>query len=971
MHIRKKSDSRTRKPGKQARQSPGGDPFQQLLLKMLSAASPNGELLSLLSTFCRESRKFLKASGVGYWELQEADGLLKPLEADGDFAEGFKQTPPTLEEARLAMKVVRERRAFQINFSAHNRHSSGKPRNLKTNQEIFFAARSLLLAPVMVFGRTIGVAVFLHHKKPQFFKKDATDQIVVLLEQLGSLLELFRLKNTAEQHRKRSQDLIELALDLGSSLRLPDFVKSFTARITEMLGARVGVLALARGTLLEIVAMHDAAGELDRALIRSLNLRLTELVQEGTQLTAIMPAEALLGKELAERLGWKDLTLARLTGGQGDMLGLLCLANRGLAPQEADEHLLHAVVGQASVALDNCRLFSRIYQANRHWLEIFDSIEDLIVVHDESNRVLRVNRSLAESIGARPPELIGISMRALFAFARDHGHGCPFCRRGPDRTDDYVHPVQERSYLVSTSRIHGALEEGMQTIHVLKDISERREVERRYRELFDNIHEGLFFSTPEGRFVEVNDALVHLLGYSSREELLQVDINQEIYPAPGLRSRFRETIEREGVLRNFEEPLRRRDGTLIQTLQNTFAVRDAQGKVLQYRGLILDISELKKIQTQLQRERDFNGKILNNTQSMIVVADTAGLVSFANRRCYEAGSYKVGEILGRHVSELVHPSARESLEKALAATLQGQQVDNLELAITRGDGVLGQFSVNLSPMRDEQGNVSSLVFVMTDITDSVLLHAKLVQAEKMAAIGQLVSGVAHEVNNPLTAILGFADLLADSPEIPASAKKDLALILQEAQRTKLIVQNLLSFARKMPPQRQLVQLNAVVRRTVQLRSYDFANHGVEVVEKLQESLAPVLGDPNQLQQVLLNILNNAYDAVLETSRTGRIEISTEQRDGFSQIIVRDNGPGVMQPERIFDPFFTTKKVGKGTGLGLSICYGIVRDHRGEVLCQNNENGPGATFVVRLPSARDKAVAAVAAANVMTASAGQA
>src|SRR5581483_10728141 len=173
MHIRKKSDSRTRKPGKQARQSPGGDPFQQLLLKMLSAASPNGELLSLLSTFCRESRKFLKASGVGYWELQEADGLLKPLEADGDFAEGFKQTPPTLEEARLAMKVVRERRAFQINFSAHNRHSSGKPRNLKTNQEIFFAARSLLLAPVMVFGRTIGVAVFLHHKKPQFFKKDA------------------------------------------------------------------------------------------------------------------------------------------------------------------------------------------------------------------------------------------------------------------------------------------------------------------------------------------------------------------------------------------------------------------------------------------------------------------------------------------------------------------------------------------------------------------------------------------------------------------------------------------------------------------------------------------------------------------------------------------------------------------------------------------------------------------------------
>ena len=154
-----------------------------------------------------------------------------------------------------------------------------------------------------------------------------------------------------------------------------------------------------------------------------------------------------------------------------------------------------------------------------------------------------------------------------------------------------------------------------------------------------------------------------------------------------------------------------------------------------------------------------------------------------------------------------------------------------------------QVSVNLSPMRDEQGSVNSLVFVMTNITEAAMLQAKLLQAEKMAAIGQLVSGVAHEVNNPLTAILGFADLLADSPEIPPSAKKDLAMILQEAQRTKLIVQNLLSFARKMPPQRQLVQLNSVVRRTLQLRAYDFSNHGVEVVEKLQESLALVLGDP--------------------------------------------------------------------------------------------------------------------------------
>ena len=811
-------------------------------------------------------------------------------------------------------------------------------------------------------GQVLGMFGVLDRQDRQGISQEDIRRARVLAAQAAVVLEVTRNLDQSEQHRRRAESLMALALELNPLCRLPEFARGFVARASDMMGARGAALVVKQDSVLETLVLWSASSELhpEISLLRRFSQAMGEALSEHQDAIVSAPATDLIGRELALDLEWSDCTLVRLLGTTGEMVGVLCLGDRGKPLTANDQQLLQAIAGHASVALENARLFTHMEQANRHWTEIFDAMSDFIVAHDESGNVLRVNRSLANFIGVQPQELIGLNMSALLAVDSSAPvNACPFCRTGSDATDEYVHPVLERTYLVSSSRVHGAINEGPQVIHVLKDITDRREAERRYRELFDNVQEGLFFSTPDGRFVEVNDALVRMLGYRSREELLQVDIRTKVYSSPERHQEFADQMNQHGVVRNREEALIRPDGSLVHVLINAFAVRDTQERILQYRGLMLDITGLKSFQAELQRERDFSSKILNNTQSLILVVDTAGLVSYGNRRWYDMG-YEQRQLLGKPLEDLVAPSRRQIFNDAFNATLAGNQVDNLDVQILRGDGRVGQFSVNLSPMRDEQGNITSLVVVMTDITDAATLQSKLMHAEKMAAVGQLVSGVAHEVNNPLTAILGFADLLMENSELPESARKDLRVILQEAQRTKQIVQNLLSFARQMPPQRKPVQLNNILRRTVQLRAYDFHSHGVTVIERLEQELPYVIGDSHQLQQVFLNILNNAWDAVRETGRPARIEIMTSGLGNVVEVSFRDNGHGITYADRIFDPFFTTKEVGKGTGLGLSICYGIVREHGGEILCHNNVDDEGATFIVRLPASSEPAPTGVVA-----------
>jgi PAS domain S-box-containing protein len=954
------------------------DSFQELLLTFSRAAAEALSSAGILKIFCRAAAGCLQVSGAYAWHLLPPDHMIA-AEAEGWMADRFRNSPPSAGESSLASQAMQQKRPVYFNAITPAYDAMATE----------YGAKSMMAVPLLMSNQVVGAAVFLHNSDPHFFTSDHLDKASVLAAQVGSLLEAVRLTDRAREEKRRAGILADVVHSPQSEADPAALLEALADRIRDLLRTPLVCILMGEATAYELSAVA-AETPTAAATVRNLydrknknknkdgneasenNLRFaSDLAQRAVLagepisvsvdpathfLTDLVPPGTLLAAPF--RTSSKQGAVLVYPRPQGpfseEEKSLLPVVVNFTALAISNAELLQANAGQASASLENSRFFARMEQANRHWIEIFDSISDFIVAHDESGNVLRVNRSLAEFIGVQPQQLIGLNMGALLATgAALPSRTCPFCRGNGNSADEYLHPVLGRTYLVSTSQVHAASSEGLQTIHVLKDITDRREAERRYRELFDNIQEGLFFCSPDGLFIEVNDALVRMLGHGSRDALLHCDPREEVFPSPARHSELFALLERQGTLRNREEVLRRKDGGAVHVLINAFAVRDALGNVIQYRGLMLDVTGLKAYQSELQRERDFSGKILNNTQSLILVSDTTGLISYANRR-WQALGYAQENVLGQPLETLVAPAKRAALRDAYAAVIAGSPVDNLDLQVLRADGRVLQFSVNLSPMRDEQAHVSSIVVVMSDVTDAASLQAKLMHAEKMAAVGQLVSGVAHEVNNPLTAILGFADLMMDNPELPESSRKDLRVILQEAQRTKQIVQNLLSFARQMPPQRKPVQLNVILRRTIQLRAYDFHSRGVAVTEHFDEDLPFVIGDAPQLQQVFLNILNNAYDAVRESVASPSIEISIRRSNNFVEVLFSDNGHGISYPERIFDPFFTTKEVGEGTGLGLSICYGIVKEHGGEIVCSNNLGRDGATFTVRFPSVNDPA-----------------
>jgi two-component system NtrC family sensor kinase len=465
-----------------------------------------------------------------------------------------------------------------------------------------------------------------------------------------------------------------------------------------------------------------------------------------------------------------------------------------------------------------------------------------------------------------------------------------------------------------------------------------------------------------GAPVPMNDSLAGLAVLERRANI----INDSRHPAAYTPTRIAANIERTvnapllsvagaiGVLTviNRDVPFTQDDAAVLQRLADQVAAaisnarlyEEARATAERYRRAVDDE---RRAREEVAAVESRYARLVESASDAIFTIGADGLIAGANRSLERSSGRSRADLIGTPFPSLIDPRDRQTAATAIAEALAGLR-RRVELRYSSVEGDARLCSLTLTPLV-EGGGVTGALGIVRDVTDERRMADQLMQQEKLAAIGQLVSGVAHELNNPLASVMAFAQLLLAAP--PDAPRDTFALdaINQEAKRAAKIVSNLLTFARQHQPERMIADLNSVVRDTIDLHRYALRISEVEVDLRLDPDLPLTWADPFQLQQVVLNLVTNAEQALAARERDRRLTITTERRDRDLVVRVADNGPGIAAEHlsRIFNPFFTTKPVGEGTGLGLSISDGIVREHGGRLRAESRV-GAGATFLLELP-----------------------
>jgi PAS domain S-box-containing protein len=577
-----------------------------------------------------------------------------------------------------------------------------------------------------------------------------------------------------------------------------------------------------------------------------------------------------------------------------------------------------------------------IMRSQRNFKELIDSLDDAALAISLDGTMKTVNRRTSEILGVTYSELVGHNLNEFLGVplhAESTGNLSRFLEK---RNWSGVIEVQ----LKSDTRRHyfdcviNAILKGNDVTGasvLARDITGHREKEQRFTQLFESLQEGVYISNTEGRLLEVNPALVSILGYDSKEDLLNLPPERLGVDAGGDPVLGRGGSQ-SGRTRTREVRLLRKDGGVAVCLDTSSGVIEA-GRVVRYQGTLVDVTEKYALEQKLRRQEEFRRHLLESFPDLILVLDLKGQYTFVSAR--------IGELLGYGPEYLLGKSV---------ATGQSS-LTSCEYGSRHKDGGWRTMLGMASPLLDaEGGRPTGVIISVRDVTMEKKLEQQIIQSERLAAMGQMIGGFAHELNNPLTSILGLSELLQEG-ETSEARRKQITVLHQQARRAAEIVQNLQYFARPPAPGRSQVNLNELVQRTIQMQAYPLRKSNITVDFLPEPTMPAIIADPNQLMQVFLNLLLNAEQAIRESREKGtvRVRMGRQLESNSVWIVFQDDGPGIAVENltHIFDPFFTTRRPGRGTGLGLSICKTVLREHKGNIEAASGPGG-GAVFTITLP-----------------------